>query len=426
MKKTMFFVSAIAALAMCTLFASCNGEETEPQPSSGTYAYLSTSSLLFPPEGGIEYVDISTDYSSNDLYVSYLSSWWYSLSHNENRIEIEVAPNTSDSPREVQIDLKSYSTGNTLATLSVMQYGNSGGNDDNPNRDDETPTAPTGVYASANGTSVSISWNSVSGATKYNVYRSSSMSGSFSRITSVSGTSATDNNPLNGSNYYKVTAVKGSKESDYSTIVSVSVSISQKPSTPTGLRAVQNGDAIDVSWNAVSGATFYHLSYKRPAPYDIEDFTNVYSTSTTMQWNTMVSGTYTFWVTAVGSDYTLSDPSKKVTCKFTANSGGGGDTPKKLDTPTNLEAYASPYDSYVQISFDEVPLAYQYELYRSTSASYGYTKITASGGSTSGNRYVLTDQNPKSGTTYYKVKAIALSYLGIADSDYSSYIKVTR
>ena len=89
-------------------------------------------------------------------------------------------------------------------------------------------------------------------------------------------------------------------------------------------------------------------------------------------------------------------------------------------------------DAFVQISFDGVALAETYYLYRSTSPTSGYSKITAScaAGVPGIERCCFTDQNPKKGTTYYKIKAIAsptlISYYGIQDSDYSSYVKVTR
>lgn len=138
----------------------------------------------------------------------------------------------------------------------------------------------------------------------------------------------------------------------------------------------------------------------------------------------MVNGRYTFWVVAVNDNYDSSDPSEKVYCNFQSGSGGGGTSTTKLDTPTNLKAYSDIY--YVQISFDEVTLANEYELYRSKYSGGPYTKIQASGGSTAGGRYVLTDSNPVSGTSYYKVKAIPLSYLGIEESDMSDYVSVTR
>ena len=82
------------------------------------------------------------------------------------------------------------------------------------------PDAPTGVEAHDNSvvgeTWVLIRWNSVSNATSYKVYRSSSANGSYSLITTTEYTSYNDRNPMNGSNYYKVKAINSAGESSYS------------------------------------------------------------------------------------------------------------------------------------------------------------------------------------------------------------------
>jgi len=69
--------------------------------------------------------------------------------------------------------------------------------------------APTNVKAviDENDLVVNVSWDAVKYAESYNVYRSSSSSGTYSLIAErVTSTSWTDNNPLNGNNYYKVNA----------------------------------------------------------------------------------------------------------------------------------------------------------------------------------------------------------------------------
>ena len=304
---------------------------------------------------------------------------------------------------------------------------------------------PSNVRAVQEGSSVTVSWSSVQGAAGYNVYRVKDVASTSSaqRIErGVLATSVADKPSSSGTYYYYVRTMDSNGDlSDYSAAARCSFTSGGSgdkeeeeggdgqdeegsiPSTPTGLRAVQEGETIVVSWNAVENAYCYRLHYR--TPMEIETFTNVYAPSTSAVFDrNLKEGTYTFWVQALNADYEASGNSGKVSCTFRSGSGGGGDeTPRKLETPSNLEAYSG--GSFVQISFDEVPLAYQYELYRSTSASSGYRKITASGG-TSGGKYILTDQNPLSGTSYYKVKAIALSYLGIEDSDLSSYVRVNR
>ena len=294
------------------------------------------------------------------------------------------------------------------------------------------PATPEGLSARLSGGSVQLSWRAVPDADRYRVYRSAESGSGYVQLTSVAGTSAADASPRQGLNYYRVTACRGSAESEPSDWVRVEVSdAADEPAeltAPTGVRAVQSGNAITVSWNAVPGAARYQVWNVRPAPYDIETFETISApaTSADFEWSRMVDGTYTFWVVAADADYNLSEPSARVTCSFrSSGSGSGGGTLEKLDTPTGLEAYSRPTDSFVQISFEEVTLAYRYELYRSRSASGSYSRITAVSG-TSGGRGVLVDQNPLSGTSYYKVKAVALDYLGIEDSDLSDWVRVIR
>lgn len=65
-----------------------------------------------------------------------------------------------------------------------------------------------------------VSWKKVSGATKYEVYRSTKKSSGFTKIKTVSGTSYVDKTAKKGTTYYyKVVAVKGSAKSAYSNTV---------------------------------------------------------------------------------------------------------------------------------------------------------------------------------------------------------------
>ena len=78
------------------------------------------------------------------------------------------------------------------------------------------PTTPAGlVVTNAYSGSISLSWNSVSTANSYNVYRSNTQTGAEAKITSspITGTSYTDNVPSGASYYYKVTGVNSSGES---------------------------------------------------------------------------------------------------------------------------------------------------------------------------------------------------------------------
>lgn len=377
--------------------------------------------------GGCFYVHLEAtyDWEQRIQYENSDNTDWISLNHtfglggSSYNIKVNVEPNFGERrTATVVFYLKGYGE---QCELRIVQSGGNGGSTE--------ISAPSNLRASANGNTISLSWNSVSEASRYYVYYSISSNGSWTYLGYTEGTAYTTTAETAGTYYFVVSAVKADgSEGPYSNAASCTVSSSSgggtsKPSTPTGVKAVLNGDNIIVSWNASNDAKYYQVYYDRPSPYNGATFENCYKTSMTFYPKT-IYGVWTFWVVAVSSDYQLSDASSKVTLNYTSGgSGSGGGGQSQLNAPQNIEAY-SGY-SFVQISFAPVPGAYDYYLYRSTSPNSGYSKITASGGS-SGSRYVLTDQNPKNGTTYYKVKAIALPSTGIKDSEYSSYVKVVR
>ncbi len=411
-------------LALCNVFilSSC-GKDDEPEDST---IRLSTYDITFQSEGGTRTVTLE---SNGYISSTYASATWMSIGHTGSGITISAVPNYNSSSRTGTVEVTNEY--GRSATINVIQLGtdNTGGGNDNPGGgNDNKIKAPTNVRAVQNGKTIVVTWDAVEGASRYEVFHASSANGSYSSYGYWTNNRYTDEVVLVTDNYYKIKAIgtTTSEFSDYAYCKYSDNSGSQKPSVPTGLSAVQSGNTIVVSWNSVPNIYYYRLWYSTPSGQ--EDFTNVYAPTTSAVFDrNMKDGTYRFWIQALNSNYEESDKSSKVSCTYKSNGGGGnqgGDNPSKLETPKNIEAYSSTY--FVQISVDEVPLAYEYELYRSKSATSGYTKIPASGGSTASKRYVLTDSNPISGTTYYKVKAKALSYLGIADSDFSSYVKVVR
>lgn len=83
------------------------------------------------------------------------------------------------------------------------------------------PSAPTGLSATAGNGQVTLSWNTVSNATSYNVKRSTTSGSNFTTIGSTGSTSFTDTTVTNGTTYYYVvTAVNSAGESAPSSQVS--------------------------------------------------------------------------------------------------------------------------------------------------------------------------------------------------------------
>jgi fibronectin type 3 domain-containing protein len=120
---------------------------------------------------------------------------------------------------------------------------------------------PSNIEAS-DGTSqdhIEISWDPVSGATEYWVYRSFVGSGYYS-IGSTTGLSFNDTDPALGDEvYYKVRAY--SAESDYSDYSNYDTGYKYFP-TPTGLTATEGtySDRIELEWDEIQGCTMFELS----------------------------------------------------------------------------------------------------------------------------------------------------------------------
>jgi fibronectin type 3 domain-containing protein len=120
------------------------------------------------------------------------------------------------------------------------------------------------------GEGVQFDWGSVSGATSYNVYRSTTPGGetfyqntpNAPGITLFSDPSA---NAAGATYYYKITSVNAGGESALSGEIFYTVA----PATPTNVQAITNGVSNDnlvyISWTASPGATSYFI-YRATSP----------------------------------------------------------------------------------------------------------------------------------------------------------------
>jgi subtilisin family serine protease len=123
------------------------------------------------------------------------------------------------------------------------------------------PAAPANLQATAGNGQVVLSWAASTGATGYNVKRSTTSGSGYASVASgaVSGTRFTDGSVANGTTYYYVvTAVNDGGESAGSSQVSAT------PAAPadSGLAAPTNlkvtvSSYVYITWNAVPGATTY-------------------------------------------------------------------------------------------------------------------------------------------------------------------------
>ena len=117
------------------------------------------------------------------------------------------------------------------------------------------PTPPTGLTAIPGDGQVSLSWIGSSGATNYNIKRSTSSSGTYTTVTNTASTSVVNTGLTDGTTYYfEVSALNTSGESANSGWVSA------KPTAiVTNLTATIVSSQVKLQWNAYPGASGYNV-----------------------------------------------------------------------------------------------------------------------------------------------------------------------
>ena len=244
-----------------------------------------------------------------------------------------------------------------------------------------------------------LTWNAVSGATSYKVYRATSQNGTYSLLGSVTVTSYTNTGAKDGvTYYYKVKAVNSAGESPYSNTVSgQSKSVTPKPSAPVVKigHSASSGKPM-LTWNAVDGAASYKV-YRATAK------NGAYSVI-----NTTNALTYTNTGAALGTTYYY----KVEALNAAGKSLGFSDVVEGKVAPVLAVGYSS-VSGKPQLTWKAVPGATEYQVYRSTQQSSGYSKINT----TTATSYVNT--GAKAGTTYY-YRIVAVK--GTAVSDFSNIV----
>ncbi len=136
-----------------------------------------------------------------------------------------------------------------------------------------TPATPTGLAATGvTASSVSLSWNSSSGAASYIVLRSATSGGTYSSVGTPTGTSFNDSTVSAATTYYyQVQATNAGGTSAASSYISTTT-LSSAPATPSNLTAVAAGpNQIDLAWT--NNASVIDTVYIDRAPHGTMDFT---------------------------------------------------------------------------------------------------------------------------------------------------------
>ena len=250
-----------------------------------------------------------------------------------------------------------------------------------------------------------LKWATVDGAAKYEIWRATSSTGTYSKYYTTTNTSYTNSSAVAGyTYYYKVKAICGKSsygDSAFSAVKSITCDCAQPVVT---ISTTASSGKPTLKWSAVDGATKYEIW--RATSKD-GTYTKMYTTSSTSYTNSSaVAGkTYYYKVKAICGKSSYGDSAfsaiKSITC----------DCARPVLSITTSSGHP-------KLSWKAVDGATKYEVYRATSSGGSYTKL----GTTSNLSY--TNTGAKAGTTYYyKVKAVcgASSY---GNSAYSTVVSI--
>ncbi len=261
--------------------------------------------------------------------------------------------------------------------------------------------APTISSAVTDTNKVTLSWNSITGATSYRIYRADTKTGAKTLLKAVNPTTYTDTTAVTGKTYYYfVKAFNGTTGvlSDYSAAKEVTVKAAPAVTTidaPVISSVSTNTNKVTINWDKVTGATSYRV-------YRITDGARkelAKVTATSYADTTVTTGKmYHYEVKAYnGTAGILSAYSAKRAVKVIA-------------APVITSANISP-----KITWSKVADATSYRVFRTDVATGKRILLKAVGVSTTS----YTDDTAESGKTYiYYVRA----YSGNAStlSDYST------
>ena len=266
----------------------------------------------------------------------------------------------------------------------------------------QTPTLKATV--NANG-SFKLSWNKVTGATRYGIYMLES-NGKYKWIKSTSATSWTTGTAQYGKKYtYKVFAVNDNTSAKSAFSSAVSATNNKKLQSTTAKVTVNANGSFKISWNKVTGATKYGI-YMKQANGSYKWIKTVTGTS----WSTAVAAygkQYSYKVLAANNNKSAQTFSNVVNAKNT----------KKLQTPL-LKVAVNKNGSF-KLSWGKVAGATSYQIYmKQANGSYKLMKTTSS---TS-----FTTAVAAKGKTYsYKIKAVTSKNKNAA-SNYSNTVSAKR
>ena len=261
------------------------------------------------------------------------------------------------------------------------------------------PVAPAQPSASAQSdTEIEVTWSAVSGATSYKLYRSPSSGGTYTQIGGdISALRYLDTGRSASTEYfYQLEACNSAgcsatrSPAGSATTQATPVAPAQ-PSAPSA--SAQSDTEIEVTWNAVSGATSYKLYRSTSSGGTYTQVGGDISALRYLDTGRSASTEYFYQLEACNS----------AGCSATRSPAGSVTTQATPVAPAQPLAPSASAQNATEIlvTWSAVSGATTYKLYRSTSRSGGYAQI---GGDISALRYLDSGRTPDT-EYFYQLEA---------------------
>ncbi|MBR2028344.1 MAG: C40 family peptidase [Oscillospiraceae bacterium] len=248
---------------------------------------------------------------------------------------------------------------------------------------------------------ITINWNKVKGAEKYQIYRSSTgETGSFRLLKTTTATSHTNTNAVAGTKYYyKIKAVH-SNTSANSALSAYKYRTCDLARPEISLLNDEKTGKIKISWNRVNGAAKYEIYCSDDGSANSYKFLKVTTATSHQHINGVAGQKYYYKVKAL---HTNRD----------ANSAMSNHRYRTCDlSAPQIKVSVDPQSKNITISWGEVKDAADYVIERAENGSSAFKKIAST------KDFAYTDNTAFAGQKYlYRVRALHTE--SAADSAYS-------
>jgi len=244
---------------------------------------------------------------------------------------------------------------------------------------------------------ICLAWNKVNGSSGYNIYRSDTSTGIYTKVNTIVINELIFNDASvlpDATYYYKISTINNDIESEYSTYISIST----LSSIPVNLRSISSTTILlNLAWNEIKGASGYNL-YRSNTLDGIYLKVNehILTNSTYSDTNVTPDTTYFYKVSSINNsaESTYSTPLSVSTLS---------------SIPVNIRT-SSVTTIRINLAWNELNGASGYNIYRSDTVNGIYIKLNQN----TITSLVFTDMELSPDTTYYyKLASINKNIEGI-------------